>query len=89
MQHKLTWPNRDAITAEGCMMYHESAGSWNTVRLSQRIVWEFPLLMERGKKVGYKAVLARTAEKMEEMIAGIRKGELPPPLLLFFFPYDE
>ena len=83
------WPDLGTLEAVGQVIYHESTRSWNTLRLSKRIVWEFPLLRDRGARVGYKAVMTRTAQHMEELLKDIKSGKVPPPLLLFFFKQDD
>lgn len=81
--------NTDLIEVDGNVIYHESTGSWNTLRLNKRIVWEIPLLKQRGTKIGYRAVLARTMEKIKEMMLEVKQGKLPPPLMVFFFEQEK
>ena len=89
MSRKLSWPVKELVEAEGAMLYHESLGTWNTLRLSQRIVWEFPALQRRGKKAGYWAVLAWSKKKRDELMKKVDTGEYPTPLILFFTSEDD
>ena len=83
------WPDSELVEAHGNVIYHESMRTWNTLRLARKIVAEFPVLRDVGARVGYRAVLPRSAKRMTQLLEDVHKGILPPPLLLFFFKQDE
>ncbi len=76
-------PTREAIKAEGRLMYCEGDGAWNLIRLKGDILKEFPQLKQRREKFDYSMVVHRTFDKLKQDLEKMEKEELLPIFLFF------
>ena len=73
------------ITIEGNVSYNESTHAWNTIRLHQDIIRQFPTLQKRKAKISFKLEFLRTLEVLKAEIKNIENGKKGVPMLLYLY----
>ncbi len=88
MQRKYLTPAREVVEVDGSVFYQQKPGAWNTLRLKRQIYEEYPLLKQKAKRISYRMALCRTQKQMDDIMAKVRREEIPMPLLLWFSTED-
>ena len=82
-------PRHDTLDIDGVISYGESQRVWNTIKLKNNLLTEFPQLFERRKKFGYRMVMHRSYKDLKKAIKTMEANEDVIPILLFFYKRED
>ena len=74
---------RNIIEVKGKVLYSESSGAWNLIRLKAEFLKEFYQLKEKTSKLSYALVYYRAYEDFEKAFKEIKNNKDALPVMLF------
>lgn len=77
------------IKVDGRLAYNEGFQAWNTIRLKQQIIAEFPQLKEKRTPFFYNINFVKTYNDLIGLVNKLKKEKKPIPLLLWFYKIDN